>query len=66
MEFITLKPEELRYICDPSQFEFETTESVPPLEGIIGQERAVRAMEFGPGHKKAWLSHFYDRADRYG
>ncbi|MCW3489849.1 Lon protease family protein [Dethiobacter alkaliphilus] len=47
MEFRTLKPEELRYICDPSQFEFESTESVPPLEGIIGQERAVRAMEFG-------------------
>ncbi|EEG77126.1 Lon protease family protein [Dethiobacter alkaliphilus] len=52
MEFRTLKPEELRYICDPSQFEFETTESVPPLEGIIGQERAVRAMEFGLAIKR--------------
>ena len=43
----TLKPEELRFHCDPAQFEFETTENVAPLEGIIGQERAVRAMEFG-------------------
>lgn len=47
MAFRTLKPEELRYYCDAAEFEFETTESVPPLEGIIGQERAVRAMEFG-------------------
>jgi predicted ATP-dependent protease len=45
--FRELKPEELRYYCDPDEFEFETTESVAPLEGIIGQERAVRAMEFG-------------------
>jgi lon-related putative ATP-dependent protease len=52
MEPRRLKPEELRYICDPSQFEFETTESVPPLEGIIGQERAVRAMEFGLAIKR--------------
>lgn len=26
---------------------FETTEEVPPLEGTIGQERAVTALEFG-------------------
>ena len=52
MERRTLKPEELRYYCDPAQFEFETTESVPPLEGIIGQERAVRAMEFGLSIKR--------------
>jgi lon-related putative ATP-dependent protease len=48
----TLKPEELHYICDSTQFEFETTESVPPLDGIIGQERAVRAMEFGLAIKR--------------
>ena len=48
----TLKPEECYFYCDPTQFEFETTETVPPLEGIIGQERAVRAMEFGLMVKK--------------
>ncbi|HZK25124.1 MAG TPA: ATP-binding protein [Oscillospiraceae bacterium] len=47
MSYRTLKPEECRFFCDPTQFEFETTEAVSPLEGIIGQERAVRAMEFG-------------------
>jgi len=26
---------------------FETTEEIPPLEGIIGQERAKKALEFG-------------------
>ncbi len=28
-------------------FEFETTETIPPLEDIIGQERAVKALDFG-------------------
>ena len=48
----TLTQEELRFTCDPAQFEFETTESVLPLEGIIGQERAMRAMEFGMAIKR--------------
>ncbi len=52
MKHRTLKPEELRSFCNPEQFEFETTESLPPLEGIIGQERAVRAMEFGLAIKR--------------
>ena len=52
MTYRTLAPEELRLVCDPEQFEFETTEDVPPLEGIIGQERAVKAVEFGLGIKR--------------
>ena len=47
-----LKPEELASFCDPAGFEFETTETVVPLEGIVGQERAVRAMEFGLSIKR--------------
>lgn len=42
-----LPPEALRYHGDVSCFDFETTEAVPPLEGMIGQERAVKAVEFG-------------------
>ncbi|MDH5794717.1 MAG: AAA family ATPase [Candidatus Bathyarchaeota archaeon] len=42
-----LSPEELRRECDPSIMKCETTEDLPPLEGIIGQERAVRALRFG-------------------
>ncbi|MGB4564147.1 MAG: ATP-binding protein [Dethiobacteria bacterium] len=47
MPWEELTPEELKYKLDPQQLPFETTAEVPPLEGMIGQERAERAMEFG-------------------
>lgn len=37
----------LRKECDPNSFEFNDTSELESLEGIIGQERAVRAMTFG-------------------
>ncbi len=42
-----LPPERLRRVCDPCQFEFTSTEELPELEEIIGQERATRAIDFG-------------------
>jgi len=39
--------ERLRRECDPRLMRCETTEDLTPLEGIIGQERAVRALRFG-------------------
>ncbi|MBV9356454.1 MAG: AAA family ATPase, partial [Chloroflexi bacterium] len=42
-----LAPEQLRWFCDPAQLPFETTEDVQPLDGTIGQDRAVRALSFG-------------------
>jgi lon-related putative ATP-dependent protease len=42
-----LTPEEITFICDPNQFEFDTTDQLPDLLTIIGQERAVRAIDFG-------------------
>ncbi|MDD2212536.1 MAG: AAA family ATPase [Clostridia bacterium] len=42
-----LKPEQLRKRCDCSIFPFESTAEISPLEGIMGQERGVRALEFG-------------------
>jgi len=42
-----LPSEKLRRICDPSILPCEKTEEMAPLEGIIGQERAVRALKFG-------------------
>ncbi|MFQ6014178.1 MAG: Lon protease family protein [Anaerolineae bacterium] len=44
-----LPPQKLRRVCDPKEFkvEFETTEELPQLTEIIGQERATRAIEFG-------------------
>ncbi len=42
-----LPAEKLRFTCPEDLFEFETTENVPPLKVMIGQERAVKAVEFG-------------------
>ncbi len=33
--------------CDPASFTFATTEELPPLDEIIGQDRAVAAVDFG-------------------
>ncbi len=42
-----LKFSDLRSICDPKMFSFKTTAEVDPLDKVIGQERAVQAIEFG-------------------
>lgn len=42
-----LKPEDLRWTCDPEIFDFDTTKTVKPMEGIIGQERALKALRIG-------------------
>ena len=42
-----LSYEELKNVYDPESLGFDTTESVEPFDGIIGQERAVKAFEFG-------------------
>lgn len=47
MAVAELGPERLRAVCDPECFPYRTTEQVPPLEGMIGQSRAMKAMEFG-------------------
>jgi len=47
-----LPVEKLRKMCDPQELSCETSEEVEPLETIIGQERAVRSLEFGLGIKE--------------
>jgi len=42
-----LGPEELYKCCDEGLLQFETTEDLPPLEGTIGQQRALSAIDFG-------------------
>ena len=42
-----LQPESLRNICDEASFSFNTTAELQLLPTIIGQERAVQALEFG-------------------
>lgn len=42
-----LEPSELTWTCDPNIFEFESTKNLEPIEGIIGQERALKALRLG-------------------
>jgi len=42
-----LKPEDLRWKCDPDIFEFSSTSDIEPIEGILGQERALKALKLG-------------------
>lgn len=38
---------QLKNSCSPDDFSFQTTAELKTLEGIIGQERAVKAFDFG-------------------
>ncbi len=41
--------DKLRWECDPSQFDFTTTDDLPELDVAIGQERALRSIDFALG-----------------
>jgi predicted ATP-dependent protease len=49
---LELKPEDLRWRCDPDLFEFDSTENLKPIEGILGQERALKALKLGVDLRK--------------
>ncbi len=42
-----LSPDRLRWTCDPAFFPFASTEDIPPLKGIVEQERPLKAIRFG-------------------
>ncbi len=44
-----LDTEALYQCCDPEQFEFETTADLEDLTEVVGQSRAVEALQFGIG-----------------
>jgi predicted ATP-dependent protease len=46
-EINSLSYDQLSHNCDPNSLGFETTADVPALDGTLGQERAVSAIEFG-------------------
>jgi lon-related putative ATP-dependent protease len=48
----SLEAQTLSKRCDPEQFDFETTDELPELDEIIGQARAVDAVQFGIGMKR--------------
>jgi ATP-dependent Lon protease len=39
-----LRPEQLRWRCEPSRIPYETTAQAEPVEGLPGQERALQAL----------------------
>ncbi len=51
MKFKTLSADKLRKRVNPKLFKFKSTKDVRPLSGVIGQERAVKAIKFGLGMK---------------
>lgn len=44
-----VSPDKLYWHCDESRFDFKTTKDLKPLKGIIGQERALKSLDFGLG-----------------
>jgi lon-related putative ATP-dependent protease len=44
-----LSPTQLRRTCDPDSLKCQSSQDLIPLQEIIGQERAVRALKFGLG-----------------
>jgi lon-related putative ATP-dependent protease len=50
--------EKLRWTCDPQVMGCNTSEEMKTLETIIGQERAVRSLQFGLGIKELGFNIF--------
>lgn len=46
-KYQSLPAHKLRRLCDPSIFRFADTSQIPPSREIIGQKRAIDALEFG-------------------
>ncbi|PID59390.1 MAG: peptidase [Ignavibacteriae bacterium] len=42
-----LKPEELKFTCNSDSLNFETTEKLLPIDNIVGQHRAIKALKLG-------------------
>lgn len=42
-----LRPDELCKICETDNFAFETTDELTKFEGTIGQEKALKSLDFG-------------------
>lgn len=42
-----LRPDELRWKCNPKSLDFDSTNEIEPIESIIGQDRALKAIRLG-------------------
>lgn len=46
-KYESLRTDKLKLVCSPEHLDFANTGSVKPVEGIIGQERALKAIKLG-------------------
>lgn len=53
-----LPAEQLAWRCDPAVFDFTTTAELPSLDGTIGQDRALAAIDFGLGIRNGGFNLF--------
>ncbi len=58
MTAFDVSPDRLRWKCASSLIPFECTSDMIPLADFIGQERAIRAIEFGLGVNKPGFNIF--------
>ena len=49
---VALSPAQLYRAADASALNFATTAELSPLDGLIGQQRALGALQFGPFHQE--------------
>jgi len=49
---------QLRTLCDSSTLGFESTDELEPIEGLVGQGRAERALRFGTGIEQPGYNFF--------
>ncbi|MCL5102777.1 MAG: AAA family ATPase, partial [Armatimonadetes bacterium] len=49
LDTLRLSPEDLTHTCNPDDLGFESTADIAAIEGTVGQERAVSAVDFGLG-----------------
>lgn len=47
VEKYEVSADKLEWHCDPAQFDFDCTKDLAPLREFVGQDRAIRAIEFG-------------------
>ncbi|MEX2446894.1 MAG: ATP-binding protein [Dehalococcoidia bacterium] len=65
-ETLHLTVEEVTAPCDPGWLHFQSTEELPALDAVFGQERAVRAIEFALGMDSPGYNLFAAGPDGFG
>ena len=63
---LRLTADQVTAACDPTWLGFETTDDLPLLEAVFGQERAVRAIEFALGMSAPGYNLFASGPDGFG